>query len=174
MITAIGFLFRGWFFNQTVSYKSIGLRTNYPTTNATLTKYIEIGSSRLTEPDIHKIIKLGLSKTSERLKFTAEKNDNNPNMLIISKTAHCIGYASFFATTCNYLLKKYNLNDNWTAKPQIGQLSFFGINVHKYFHSSFFENHDFVIIQNKTTGEILAVDPIIHDYLGINFINYTR
>ena len=64
--------------------------------------------------------------------------------------------------------------DKWNAKPQIGQLYFLGTNIHKYFNSSFFEDHDFVTIENKSTGEILAVDPTVNDYLNIDFITYSK
>jgi hypothetical protein len=71
-------------------------------------------------------------------------------------------------------LKRYNLADRWTAKPQIGQLYFLGTNIHKYFNSAFFKDHDFVTIENKKTGEILAVDPTVNDYLHIDFITYSK
>jgi hypothetical protein len=148
IITTVGLLFRGWFYRHLVTYKSIGLRTNYLATDKKLTDYIDANIDKQTDID--------------------------PNKLIYSKTAHCVGYASFFATTCNYLFKKYNLSDNWTAKPQIGQLYFLGTNIHKYFKSSFFKDHDFVTIENKTTGKIYAVDPTLNDYLFIDFISYTK
>ncbi|MDI1234549.1 MAG: hypothetical protein PSX81_09730 [bacterium] len=157
-----------------MTYKSVGLRTNYLATDEKLTDYIDENIDKQTDPDIKKIIKLGLSVTSIQLNFTANKNDIDPNKLISSKTAHCVGYASFFATTCNYLLDKYNLAETWTAKPQVGHLYFLGTNVHKYVKSSFFKDHDFVTIENKTTGEIYAVDPTVNDYLCIDFITYTK
>jgi len=171
MVT-FGFLFRGLLYRQLITYKSIGLRTNYNATDEKLTNYIDTYIVEQTNHDIEKIIKLGLSITSKRLNFTVDKNDNDPNKLIISKTTHCVGYASFFATTCNYLLKKCGLTDEWTAKPQIGQIYFLKINIHKYFNSSFFKDHDFVIIENKKTGNTFAVDPTLSDYLYIDFINF--
>ncbi len=60
----------------------------------------------------------------------------------------------------------------WVARSQIGQLYFLGTYVHPYFHSPFSKDHDFVIIENKTTGEIFAVDPTVSDYLFIVFITY--
>jgi hypothetical protein len=162
-----------------VTYKSDGIRTNYLATNIKLTDYIDANTDKQTDPDIKQIIKLGLSITSRKLNFTADKNDTDPNKLIISKTAHCVGYASFFATTCNYLLEKYNLSDTWTAKPQVGQLKFLGTNIHEYLtnffkDTDFIKDHDFVTIENKKTGEILAVDPTVNDYLRIDFITYNK
>jgi len=174
VLTTVGLLFRGWFYRHLVTYKSVGHRTNYSATDKKLVDYINANTDEQTDPDIEHIVKLGLSITSGQLNFTAGKNDTDPNKLITSKTAHCVGYASFFATTCNYLLDKYNLADTWTSKPQIGQLYFLGTNIHKYFNSSFFKDHDFVTIENKTTGEIFAVDPTVNDYLYIDFITYSK
>ena len=179
IISTVGLLFRGWFYRHLVTYKSVKIRTNYLATNIKLTDYIDANTDNQTDPDIKQIIKLGLSITSRKLNFTVDKNDTDPNKLIISKTAHCVGYASFFATTCNYLLEKYNLSDTWTAKPQAGQLHFLGTNIHDYLtkffkDTDFIKDHDFVTIENKKTGEILAVDPTANDYLRIDFITYNK
>lgn len=174
ILTVVGIIFRGWFYRNLVHYKSVELRINYSITNNILTDYIEANTDEQTAPDIKQIIKHGLSITSKQLNFTDNKNDIDPNKLITSKTAHCVGYAVFFATTCNYLLNKYNLSDTWIAKPQVGQLYFLGTNINKYLNSPFFKDHDFVTIENKVTGEIYAVDPTLNDYLCIDFITYDK
>lgn len=174
ILTTVGLLFRGWFYRQLVTYKSVGIRDSYSATDDKLVGFIGASVVKQTDPDIEAIIKLGLSITSEQLNFTADKNDIDPNKLITSKAAHCVGYATFFATTCNYLLNKYNLADTWAAKPQAGQLYFLGKNVHQYFNTPFFKNHDFVTIENKTTGQIFAVDPTVSDYLFIDFVTYAK
>jgi len=172
ILATIGILFRGWLYRHLVTYKSIALRTTYPAVAKNLTDYIEANCEGQTDPDIHRIVELGLSITSDHLRFTASKNDIDPNKLINSKAAHCVGYASFFATTCHYLLKKYNGSDQWTIKPHIGQLYFLGENIHKYFSSPFFKDHDFVTIENKKTGEVIAVDPTVDDYFYIDLVTY--
>jgi hypothetical protein len=98
----------------------------------------------------------------------------DPNKLIFTRTAHCVGYATFFATTCNQLLSEYGVADEWIAKPHAGQLYFLGANVHQYVNSSFFKDHDFVTIENKKTGRIFVVDPTINDYLFIDFVTYEK
>lgn len=174
MLTTVGCFSSDWLYRYLVTYKSVGVRANYFATNKELTDYINESIKDQTNTDIKQIVKLGLLITSKRLNFTAYKNDIDPNKLINSKTAHCVGYASFFTTTCNYLLKKYGLSDTWVVKQQIGQLYFGGVNMHKYFHSAFFKDHDFVTVENKITGEILAVDPTINDYLHIDFIKNAK
>jgi len=174
ILTTVGLLFRGWLYRHLITYKSVGIRPNYSATDDKLVEYINVSIDKRIDPDIENIVKLGLAMTSKQLNFTTDKNEIDPNRLVRSKTAHCVGYASFFATTCNYLLDKYNLADTWAAKPQVGQLFFLETNVHKYFNSPFFKDHDFVTIENKTTGEILAVDPTLSDYLRIDLITYSK
>ena len=166
----IGFLCREWLYNQFVSYRSIGFRPTYVASNPKLINYLNSDSSKQKNPDIHQIIKQSLSITSGKLNFTTGKNSNDPNKLITSRTAHCVGYASFFSTACNYLLKKDNLSHEWIAKTHVGQLYILGTNIHRYLNSPFLKDHDFVTIENKTTGEVLAVDPTLNDYFGIDFI----
>ncbi len=174
VLVVVGLLFRGCIYRHLVTYKSVGLRTNYSATDKKLIEYINENIGEQTDPGINNIIKIGLSLTSKRLNFTTDKNDIDPNRLMGSRTAHCVGYASFFATTCNYLFTKYKIADTWTAKQQVGQLYFLGTNIHKYFNSSFFKDHDFVTIENKTTGEVFAIDPTVYDYLYIDFITYSK
>jgi hypothetical protein len=174
ILTTAGLLFRGWLYRHFVTYKSLGIRTSYSATDEKLLEYINTNIDEQTKPNIEDIIKLGLSRTSKQLHFTADKNDIDPNKLVYSKTAHCVGYAAFFSTTCNYLFNKYKLSDTWIAKPQVGQLYFLGINMHKYFNTAFFKDHDFVTIENKINSETIAVDPTVNDYAGINFITYSK
>jgi hypothetical protein len=173
-ITTFGILFRGFIFRHLVTYRSVGLRTNYYATYNKLVDLINANADNKSYQDIEEIIKLGLSITSKQLNFTADKNNIDPNKLVASKTAHCVGYATFFSTTCNQLLDKYKLADTWTAKPQVGQLYFLETNIHQYFNTPFFRDHDFATVENKITGQIFAVDPTVSDYLLIDFVTYTK
>lgn len=174
ILTTIGIFFRGWIYRNVITYKSIGQRPTYLATDDNLIKYIDANQGYKNDLEIKHIIKLGLSKTSQKLNFTFSKNENDPNKLFYTNTAHCVGYASFFTTSCNTYLESINMAEIWSAKTQIGQLYFLGTNLHNYFNSDFFKDHDFVVIENKTTGEIFAVDPTINDYLFIDFITYTK
>ncbi len=172
ILTVVGILLRGSLYRKLVTYKSIGQRTNYIATNHKLIDYLNQIADKETNQNINQLIELSLSATSKQLNFTTDKNNNDPNKLITTRIAHCVGYASFFATTCNYFLKKYNLIDTWTTKTQIGQLYFLGTNIHQYFDTPFFKDHDFVTIENKKTGEFFAVDPTINDYFFINYVTF--
>lgn len=172
LLLAVGLVFRGWLYRTFIAYKEVGIRAEIPAQDENLIAYIEAGAGEEIDPDVKEIVRLALSETSEHLSFTFEKSDIDPNSLVVSRSAHCVGYALFFTAACNLLLKKYQLSDHWAAKPRIGQLYLFDTNIHKYFNSPFFKDHDFVIIENKSTGERLAVDPTVDDYLGIKFVTY--
>lgn len=165
-------LFRGMLYRFCVRYESIGQRADYIAGNRKLTDYIDSKMDFKSNPEIEQILKLCNTLTSRQLNFTTDRNDIDPNRLIDSKEANCIGYAAFFASTCNYVLSKYNLTKTWKVKHQIGQLYFLGTNVHVYTSSLFFKDHDFVTIENQVTGEIFALDPSVRDYLNIDFVTY--
>ncbi len=97
IFTFIGILFHAWFYRQLFTYKSIGQRQSYVATEGELVRYIENNVDDKDDLCIKSIINLGLSITSKKLNFTASKNHNNPNKLIFSENAHCVGYATFFS-----------------------------------------------------------------------------
>jgi hypothetical protein len=167
-------LFRGWLYRNLITYKSIGRRVSYIATNKPLIGFIEASTSRETNVEVKQIIRLALSITSRQLNFAGGKTDTDPNKLITSRSAHCVGYASFFTTTCNHLLGQNNLADTWSAHAHVGQLYFLQENIHRYFDTPFLKDHDFVTIENNVTGEIFAVDPTVNDYLFVDFVNYTK
>lgn len=170
VLTIVVFVFRQALYSCLITYKSVGQRATYSVTDNALINYIEANTDNENNLDVKDVIKVALAKTSALLCFSTENNNNDPNRLFELKQAHCVGYASFFTTTCNYLLAKNNLNNNWAAKPQIGKLLLFEVDIHQYFNSPFFKDHDFVIVENKETGEVFAVDPVVNDYLFIEFI----
>ena len=172
-MATIGFIFRGWVYRCLVTYEAIGQRRNYVASDSSLINHIN-ATERNDVIDIKKIINTSLSLTSRQLKFTTGNNDEDPNKLIYSKNANCVGYAAFFSATCNQLFEKNSLVDEWSAQPQIGQLYCLGINVHPYFKSAFFKDHDFVIVKNKKTGQTLAVDPSLNDYTGIEYVTLSK
>lgn len=163
-------IFRERLYQTFITYKFIGTRTNYTTVNKNLIDLLNQSEIKEPNPKINDIISKSLIITSRHLHFTSGKNEIDPNKLINTKSAHCVGYATFYSTVCNHLLEKHNLKSEWSASPQIGLLFFIGINLHDYFKSPFYKDHDFVIIENKNTGERFGVDPSMNDYLKIKYI----
>ena len=164
------FIFRGSLYRHLFSYKTIGHRKNYKAFDKELTDYIDTKTPFSKQADIKDIILFSLNLTSETLTFSIAKNENNPNKLFRTKKAHCVGYASFFSSTCNYMIDKFGHANKWSSEPLIGQIYFCGINIHQFLKSSFFKDHDFNCITNKLTGEKYFVDPSINDYLSIDYV----
>lgn len=152
----------------------MGVRQTYKASGNEFKEYIDSGSKQSTKPDIYQILNTSLEMTTSKLNFTTGKNDLDPNKLVFSETAHCVGYASFFVTSCNYLLTKHEMSGEWKARTQIGQLYIFGKNIHEYLNSPFLKDHDFVTIENSITGEVIAVDPSLTDYFYIDYINFEK
>lgn len=170
LLAALALLFRGWIYRQVVTYAAIGPRDPYTATDGQLIQYLETNAAATSNPDIADIMELSLALTARQLNFSTSSQVVDPNLLIHSKATHCVGYAAFFTTTCNYFLQQYHLSEVWQAKPQIGKLYFLGADLHQFFYTPFFKDHDFVTIENRRTGEVWAVDPSIRDYLYIDFV----
>ncbi len=175
-------VFRGFVFRVVVKYEPISERKTYPITDDKLASAAnfetsktenadidEIGRSQ-TNPDISEIIDQSLSVTSKHLNFTFDKNEVDPNRLIHTRNAHCVGYTSFFVSVCNRKLQLANLT-TWKARPKVGKLYFFGTNVHRFFDSPFFKDHDFAILENCETGQKIAIDATLSDYFWIDSVS---
>lgn len=159
-------LFRGVIYRLLIKYNEIGTRTEIKITSRKLIEIIETKSAN-RKLDLEKIVDIADKITNEELEFTTSRASNNPNMLINSKQANCVGYAAMFNSITNYLIRKNKLQNDIKAEQKIGQLTLFGINLHQYFESPFFRDHDFNEIIDKKTGKIIAVDPSLSDYLWI-------
>jgi len=121
--------------------------------------------------DLKSIVEVADEITTTELKFTTNRASNNPNELINTKQANCVGYSAMFNSITNYLIRKNELQNEIEAEHKIGQLELFGINLHQYFESPFFRDHDFNEITDKKTGNKISIDPSVSDYLWINRIS---
>ena len=163
-------LFRGIAFRLAIKYYEIGNRPEIKITNEKLIKKIE-SEIQNRKINLKSICKITDKITKEELEFTTKRASNNPNELINTKKANCVGYSTMFNSIANYLIKKRKLEGEIAAQHKIGQLEIFGINVHQYFKSSFFRDHDFNELTDKKTGKTISIDPTVSDYLWINRIS---
>ncbi len=155
-------VFRSYLFNLFFTYKITGQREI-----STIQNHILSDKKQMS---IEEIIKINLKETSSLLSFTFDKCENNPDKLIKTKKANCIGYSAFFASVTANSLKSANLNSEWKVKHQMGEIYFLNVNINQHLKSNFFKDHDFVTIENSKTKEIIAVDPSLFDYFRINNI----
>lgn len=160
-------LLRGFLFRLLVTYVEIGER---PTIEITDEAFIMRIEERAAESvmDIENITEIAMELTTEILHFTTKRASNNPNELIHTKQANCIGYAALFNSIANYLIQKHQLQEELAAEHKIGQLELLGINVHPFFKSSFFRDHDFNTLRNKKTGVTVFLDAGVCDYFFVD------
>ena len=58
----------------------------------------------------------------------------------------------------------------YKAEHKIGEIKLLGIDVHQYFDSQFYKDHDFNEVRNLVTGEKVSIDPTLSDYLRIETV----
>ena len=172
IIFVLIFSFRGFLYRSFVSYRTIGERKDVPVENQLLIEKLNEIQFNSDNPDANEIILKSLKFTSSQLSFTTQRCQINPNFLITKPKTHCVGYAVFYANSCNYLFKKYSLQKDWKAIACKGKLSFLGYDMHNIFKIPFFKDHDFVIIKNLKSVQTFAVDPSVNDYLFIDFVKH--
>jgi hypothetical protein len=154
-------------FNAFFKYDIIKERSVSEITNQKLKKHLEENRSRNS---IESIINDSLKETASDLNFTFNRCDNETNKLVESKKANCIGYSSFLASLIKYKLRQTGLNNQWKVHHKVGEIYFLNGNINQYFTSKFFKDHDFVIVENIETHEVIAVDATVYDYLKIDRI----
>lgn len=163
-------LFRGFIFRLTIKYNEIGTRPKIEITNKQLIEKIEtFATSRLITPE--DIVKTASTITNSELAFTTQTVSSNPNELINTNKANCVGYSAMFNSVANFLIKKNELEHTIVTEHKIGQLSFMGINLHQFFNNSFLKDHDFNELKNMKTGKVIFIDPTVSDYLWISSVS---
>ena len=160
------FLFRAPLYRLLITYRSVGQRVPIEITSPILLGKIEEKAEGKTL-NMKDIANIAASITNESLSFTANRTAGNPNQTIKTHEANCIGYSAMFNAIANYLIKEYRLRNEIKAVHLIGKLSFLGIDLHQFFKSAFLRDHDFNQLLDIKTGERLAIDPTISDYLWI-------
>lgn len=174
ILVLLAVVFRSSLYRHFFRYESIGHRTSYAITSREIKALVDSTALATPPKTIDDAIDLLLQLTARELHFTQGKADRNPNLLIQTRAANCIGYAAFFSSTCNYFLSKSAWGSDWSAKPLIGHIYLHDYNVHSLFTSPFFKDHDFVMIENMQTGERHFVDPSLYDYTHIRYIEQKK
>lgn len=163
-------LFRGWIYRASVKYNTISTRAEIPIRNQELLDEIQL-KTRNIDIDFNAVIQIASSITKKELSFSFDQSSSDPNLLMTTKQANCVGYAAMFNSIANYLIKQNDLGDKIEVKHEVAQLKFLGIDIHQYFDSSFFNDHDFNTIRNLQQGTIIAIDPSVSDYLKISKVS---
>jgi hypothetical protein len=163
-------LFRGAVFRAAIKYHEIGTRPTIRITNAGLIDRIEVELAD-QELTFDRILKVANEIARAELSFTTASASNNPNKLIDTQQANCIGYAAMFNSVIHYLIASHDLQGQIKAKHIIGRLELLGVDLHSFFDSPFFNDHDYNVIIDLNSGERVAIDPSVSDYLGIERVS---
>ena len=94
----------------------------------------------------------------------------NPNDLNSNAKTNCIGYSALFNSLANHIFENQNLNDRFRSRHFVAKIYLFGIDIHQYFNSDFFRDHDINEITDTRTGDKFYTDPTLYDYLKIDRI----
>lgn len=164
--------FRGWIYRWMVTYQSVGQRGSYEATSPSLKQVFKEAMQNDPPADVASAIQRSLSLTSHHLAYSLQSQVVDPNALVNNGKAHCVGYAHFFATAFRQMIPSFRNTGEWEATVHRAQLYCLGVNVHPFFNSPGFKDHDIVVIRNKNTGQIIGVDPTLSDYFLIDNITF--
>ena len=159
-------LFRGFLYRQTIHYTPIKERKSIPLTNQKIITSIQI-EVKNKPLDLPTIARIATKITTSHLQFTFQKVSNNPNKIAVTGKANCVGYSAMFSSIANYLIRASKLEKQLEVKHLVGKLDFLSINLHQFFTDSFYQDHDYNVIEDKITGSTILIDPSIEDYLWI-------
>ena len=166
-------LFKGWIYRCVVTYQEIGQRQAIVLQDSGVIADIQ-RQRNYRKLSVAEIVEISRSVTNARLRFTTGKASSNPNMAARSGKANCVGYSALFSSMANQLSNERSGKHRFRSRHLVGKLYFLGMDVHQFFSSPFFRDHDFVEIEDVTTGEKIFVDPVVSDYLGIDRVTSKR
>ena len=171
-------LLRGPIFRTLVSYEPINSR------RATTTAHFH-RSTGLFRPTIQKTstsidtdaaIDEALELTSSSLRFTFSRTPEDPRMIAREGRANCVGYTAMFNRFLMTIAERDGLE--LTVEHAVARLRFLGLDIHSPLSAvlsgmglarkSFFKDHDFSLVTDQQSGETVAVDAALYDYLGID------
>ncbi len=169
LVVCLFLLFKGWIYRCTVTYREIGQRqTIILQDSGTIADIRNLRNDR--ELSLEEIVEISQSVTNACLRFTSGKVSSNPNTVVGIGEANCVGYSALFSSIANQFFREQRSGQSFRVRHLVGRLYFLGVDVHPFFSSPFFRDHDFVEIEDTATGEKIFVDPVVSDYLGINII----
>lgn len=88
--------------------------------------------------------------------------------MLMDGRASCIGYSAFYSAVLEFLLSEQGEAEMYEVNHVKGRLELFGVDIHQFFRSPFFKDHDYNEIMNKETGERILVDASVEDYFYIH------
>jgi len=163
------FLFRGWVYRATVSYVPVGERPHIALQDEDLIALLQ--TQRIKEPlSLKEIARIANKMTCRKLQFIGQSASANPNGILKTGKANCMGYAALCNAIAQYLIEANQSSQKFETKHLVGKMYFLGFDLHQFFSDPFFRDHDYNQIRNLETGEMIWLDPSVSDYSGIQLI----
>jgi hypothetical protein len=162
MAIALWFL-RGTIFRAVVHYRVVGDRGAVR----------PLQNSNLAAMDLHTAIKAALDTTAARLHFSTGEVSNDPRTLIHGGPANCIGYAALCAALIKGQLEEAGLDDRYEVEAVVGKLYVGDQDLHAFFTTPFWKDHDVLRVRDKGTGEVRLLDPTLYDAVAVGSVSGT-
>ncbi len=154
--------FRAAAYRSLVHYKVVGQRPPVPAL-----------ALSTAEPDgLDQAIAAALDSTAARLHFSTGKVNSNPALLLHGGPANCIGYAALCAALIKGQLEAAGLSDRYVVEAVIGKMYAGDQDLHAFFTSPFWKDHDVVRIADLTSNEVIVLDPTLYDHVGIGRVSF--
>lgn len=152
-------LFRGLLWRLVSSYEDIKRIPLQTLTDKTLKEKIRKETQGM---DGEAIIEYCRTLTSDCLSFSLANAESNVNKMYPKNKSHCVGYAAFFASTCQYAFRVNRISGHcYHAR---GWIHILGMNIHAPVRDiGSLKDHDYVKV--KLGGKNTVVDPSIEDFL---------
>ena len=116
-------------------------------------------------------IAVALDSTAVRLHFSTGKVSSDPALLLHGGPANCIGYAALCAALLKGQLEAAGLGERYVVEPVIGKLYVSDQDLHVFFTTPFWKDHDVVRITDRASSEVIALDPALYDHVEIGRVS---
>jgi 6-pyruvoyl-tetrahydropterin synthase len=154
-----------------ISYKLIGYRDYTQQLDKKHLNQMNYQFGYAYDPTEKDLLRFVLDRTSGVLDFDMHTNAlQNPNAIIDRKSGHCKMYSYVMTSSFNQLAKLNKISGN--CRVAYGHVYLYGVNMHQFCTSSFFRDHDFCVVKDKSG--VHAVDAILYDYLLIDQIRLRK
>lgn len=157
----LAILFRGVLWRCVSSYEDIKELPLQTLTNKTLKEKIRTETRGMNGDEILVYCR---ELTSDCLSFSLRYAENDINKMYPKNKAHCVGYAAFFASICQYAFRVNGINGH--CDHTRGRIHILGMNIHAPFRDiGSLKDHDYVTV--RLYGNTINVDPSIEDFLEL-------
>ena len=165
------YLFRQVIFSNIITYE---VTTVIPPSQPLNEQSISILNQQRFDKEIESIesaIYQTLKLTASHLEFSKHACSDDPNQLILCKKTHCVGYASLASQILKHLCFSNNL-DNYSIDHVRGKVLLGNYELTGGDNSKFWQNHDFVRIQNLDNNKTSHIDASLYEFFRFGMIDY--